>query len=426
MTIRSAGRVIAVLMFAFALPAAASGQVLKDVIIGAVGGDPPCGGLRGRAATFAQPFYGPNLTLLCPPNEASVGNFGAGQLSAGTLPAETRLDLTGEQRRVYQRLNEKRDGSTSAASADGAMGVPGLGLFVSAEYEAFDKDVSRFESGYTSDTWSGTVGADYAVARWATAGIAFTYSNVDGTYAQRGGDFDTQSFGGLLYATFLPIPRLFVDAVGGYARKNYSTDRAISFANTFNVGVPLTSNGTASGDTDGNEYRAGVNVGYDFGFDRLTIGPRVGVNYRYTTIDSFSERGKDAVICNPACQSTSGTGLELAYDRQDETSLTTVAGLFASFAFSTRWGVLVPQATVEYVHEFADDQRTIHFTFVEDLAQKKFRFQNDPPDRDYVNAGAGLVVVLPGGFSPFVNYRALLGYRDQSSHTVTAGLRFAF
>ena len=426
MCVTVARGVLVVLAFALTLPSAASAQVLNEVVIGAVGGDPPCGGLSGRAASSAQPFYGPNLTLLCPPIPFSVGNFGAGQLSAGTIAAETRLDLTGEQRRVYQRLKEKREGSAAGASADGIMGIPGLGLFVSAEYEAFDKNVTRFESGYSSDSWSGTVGVDYSFTRWATAGIAFTYSNVSGTYAQHGGDFDTESVGGLLYATFLPIPRLFVDVVGGYARKNYTTDRAISFTNTFSVGVILTSNGIASGETDGNEYRAGVNLGYDFNFDRVTFGPRLGVNYRYTTIDSFAEEGKRAVICNPTCQSTSGTGLELAYDRQDESSLTTVAGLFASVSFSTPFGVVVPQATFEYVHEFADNQRTIHFSFVEDLARKKFRFQNDPPDRDYFNAGAGVVFVLPGGFSSFVNYRALLGYKDQSSHTVTAGLRFAF
>jgi hypothetical protein len=55
--------------------------------------------------------------------------------------------------------------------------------------------------------------------------------------------------------------RLFVDVVGGYARKNYSTDRAIAFTNTFNVGELLTSTGVASGETDGNEYRAGVTRG---------------------------------------------------------------------------------------------------------------------------------------------------------------------
>ena len=416
---------LVVFAFVLTLPSATSAQVLNEVVVGAVGN--ACSGLSGRAPSFTQPFYGPNLTLLCPPLPASVAAFGPGQLSAGTIAAETRLDLTEEQRRIAQRLKEKREGSSSGASADGIMGVPGLGAFVSAEYEAFDKNVTRFESGYSSDTWSVVAGVDYSFTRWATAGIAFTFSNVDGTYAERGGDFDTESVGGLLYATFTPIPRFFVDLIGGYARKNYTNNRPVSFANTANGGaVIFTSNGIASGETDGNEYRAGLTLGYDFNFDRVTVGPRVGVNYRYTTIDSFEEKGKGAVICSPACQRTSGTGLELAYDRQEESSLTTVAGLFASVAFSTAIGVVVPQATFDYVHEFADDQRTIHFSFVEDFAHKKLRFQNDPPDRDYFRAGAGVVFVLPGGFFPFASYRALLGYRDQSSHIVTAGLRFVF
>jgi outer membrane autotransporter protein len=410
------------LAFALAAPFAASAQVLSEVVIGVVGGNPPCSGLRGRAPTLTEPFYGPNLSLLCPPNPASVANFGPGQLSAGTIAAETGLDLTDEQRRVYQRLKEKREETTP----DAFMGIRGLGLFVSVEYEAFDKNVTRFESGYSSDKWSGTVGVDYSFTRWATAGVAFTYSNTTGDYAERGGEFETESAGGLLYATFVPISRLFADVVAGYARKHYSTDRVISYSNTFNTGILLTSNGIASGETDGDEYRAGVNVGYDFSFDRLTFGPRAGVNYRYTTIDSFTERGRRAVICNPTCNQTAGTGLELAYDRQEDSSLTNVAGVFASLAFSTPFGVVVPQATFEYVHEFLDDQRTIHFSFAEDLAREKFRFQNDPPDRDYFNAGAGIVFVLPGGFTPFVNYRTLLGYKDQSSHTVTAGLRFVF
>jgi outer membrane autotransporter protein len=424
-SVKAAYGVLVVLTSVLCLSAAASAQVLNDVVIGIVGGDPPCHGLRGRPNN--ETFYGPNLALLCPDINASVANFGAGQLSAGTIAAETRLDLADGQRRLYQRLKDKREGSAAGASAEGIMGIGGLGLFVSGEYEAFDKNVTRFESGYSSDKWSGTVGVDYSFTRWATAGIAFNYSNVSGDYALRGGDFETDSVGGLLYATFVPMPPFFVDVVGGYARKNYVTDRVISYTNTFNTGQLVTSNGIAHGETDGNEYLAGINLGYDFNFDRVTIGPRLGVNYRYTTIDRFAEKGRRAVICvDTACGPTSGTGLELTYDRQYESSLTTVAGLFASVSFSTPFGVVVPQAMFDYVHEFADDQRVIRFNFSEDLAQAKFRFQNDPPDRDYFHAGAGVVFVLPGGFSPFVNYRTLLGYKDQSSHSVTAGLRFAF
>jgi hypothetical protein len=78
------------------------------------------------------------------------------------------------------------------------------------------------------------------------------------------------------------------------------------------------------------------------------------------------------------------------------------------------------------VHELQDNQRALYFHFVEDLGATKLRFQTDTPDRDYFNAGVGVALVLPGGFSPFFNFRNFFGYRSQSSQTYTVGLRFAF
>jgi outer membrane autotransporter protein len=158
------------------------------------------------------------------------------------------------------------------------------------------------------------------------------------------------------------------------------------------------------------------------------MGPRLGVNYQYTRIDAFAERGRGATVCEEEdCSSGTGTGLELAYDRQSQTSLTSVLGMYTSVAISTGFGIrLVPQATVEWVHEFQDSQRSISFRFVEDPAGTKFSFLNDFPDRNYFNLGLGMSMVLPHGLSPFVNYQALLGYRDQFSHIVTAGLRVEF
>jgi outer membrane lipase/esterase len=100
------------------------------------------------------------------------------------------------------------------------------------------------------------------------------------------------------------------------------------------------------------------------------------VNYRDTRIDGFRESG--------------GTGVELAYENQNIVSLTTQAGVYASIAISTGMGVIVPQTTVEYVHEFLDDQRTVGFRFVQDLRRRKFLYQTDPPDRDYVNVALGV------------------------------------
>ena len=72
------------------------------------------------------------------------------------------------------------------------------------------------------------------------------------------------------------------------------------------------------------------------------------------------------------------------------------------------------------------ESRQAVWSSIEDLARERFTFENDPPDRNYFNLGAGIVLVLPHGISPFVNYRSLVGYKDQSSHTVTAGLRVEF
>jgi outer membrane autotransporter protein len=155
-----------------------------------------------------------------------------------------------------------------------------------------------------------------------------------------------------------------------------------------------------------------VNAGYDFHFGRFTLGPRLGMDFRENHISGYAERG--------------GTGLELAYDAQHQTSLTSKVGAYASAAFGTSWGVLVPQATFDWRHEFEDDQRPMYFRFVQDFARTRFRFQSDAPDRDYFNAGLGLVAVLPNGFAPFLNVREFFGYRKQSSTTVTAGLRISY
>jgi hypothetical protein len=65
MSVKLANGVLVILILVLALSSTASAQVFNDLIIGIVGGDPPCSGLRGRAPD-GEVFYGPNLSLLCP------------------------------------------------------------------------------------------------------------------------------------------------------------------------------------------------------------------------------------------------------------------------------------------------------------------------------------------------------------------------
>jgi outer membrane autotransporter protein len=378
---RWAASVLAVLGIV-AMGTPARGQGLNEVLTSIL--SEGCDGLSGSVSSG-------ELGQIC-------SGGGAAASGGGISAAETRGTDLGQ---AYRRLRQRQ----GAASAD-PDGTRGFSLFVSTEYQKFDRDTTRFETGFDRDTVGATVGADYLFRNGLVLGAAVSYAHEFGAY-DGGGGFDHDAYGILAYGSIVPIPNMFVDVAGGYIRKAYSFDRRVDLAVN---GAAF--DGVASGDTDGNEFRIGVNAGYDFVFGRFTVGPRVGVTYRDITMDDYRESGQ--------------TGLELAYDNQNIQSLTTTVGVFGSAALSTGFGVIVPQASAEYVHEFLDDQRSVGFRLVQDPAASRFLFQTDPPDRDYVNLGVGVSMVLANGMQPFLNFRELLGYRDRSSHTVTLGLRIAF
>lgn len=397
-------------VLAVAPTTAVQAQTFSEAIKGAL--DSNCAGLKGAAASS----YDGSLAAIC-----AIPATSAGQSAGVTVTMLTTQQITAEERRVKERLKDARlalaTGETQAASAD-SFQLGRLGLFLSGEYERFAADTSRFATGHESDTKGVTFGADYALSNSLIAGIALHVSRTTGAFEEHGGSFATDAWGGMLYASLLPLPGLFVDAAIGYAHKEYDQKRRTTYQ-FVRAGVVNIVDGFAKGETGGDEFRTGVTTGYDVALSNVTVGPRVGVNYKQSTVEAFKEHGWQS---NPQMD----TGLELNYDRQHEDSLTTTLGLFASIALSTPIGVVVPQVTAEYVHEFMRDQRVVYFHFHEDFTRTRLRFQTAPPDRDYGNVGAGVSLLFPGGLAGFVNYRALVGYSGQASHTATAGLRFAF
>ena len=390
-----------ILLLAFAAPAQA--QIFDQVISNAV-----------------QPFNCPGINStgnldarICNPS-ANGGSPGA---SGGSTTSLSRESAPIEEERKVQRK------------------IGPINLYISGEYERFDKDVTKFEPGYKTNTGRALIGADYSFGDRVVLGGAFKYSHDNGKFDSAAppapgvslprGRFNTDSYGGLLHASFVPAPQSFIDTSFAYTRKNYFISRGVAV-----IGGNFDAIGTADGNTDGNEFKVEVNGGYNFSFQNITVGPRLGLNYKRTEIDGFRERGRNVVeLGTPPSTppgTPPGTGLELVYNSQHENSLTSVLGLYGSVAISTGLGVLIPQTTLEYVHEFQDPQRVITFRFAEDLNRNTFRFQNDPPDRNYFNLGAGVVLQLARGIAPFINYRALVGYNEQRSHTVTAGVRVEF
>jgi outer membrane lipase/esterase len=370
--------------------AVASGTGLNDVVNRL---------LSNNCAQLGLGPFGPDLSRLCPVGGPATGS---GSSSGGSVGSEGTA-ISDEQRQLFRRLRQRQQ---VGASAD--PGNPlGVGVFVTTEYEKFNQDNTRFETGFDRDTVGMSFGADYLFRNGLILGAAFTYAHDFGNYDGVGGGFDHNSYGILAYGSVQPIANMFIDAVAGYTRKDYNFDRRAGIV----LAGPSVA-GSTHGDTNGNEWRIGVNSGYDFVFGAFTVGPRLGVLYRETTMNDFKESGH--------------TGLELSYSNQNIQSLTLRPGVYGSYAFSTSWGVVIPQMTLEYVHEFLDDQRSVQFSFVQDPQNRRFLFETTPPDRDYMNLGVGVSMVLPSGLQPFLNFRDMLAYQDRNTYTVTLGLRIPF
>jgi uncharacterized protein YhjY with autotransporter beta-barrel domain len=407
--LRAAFALLAATALAFLLHEPAEAQTFDEAIRRAL--DNQCGGLSGVPTPSPPGQYGSNLGNIC------AGSGSPSSTAGGSIAIQGSEGAGAEARRLLFRLEQKRQeaslgGGIRAASADQSLQQGRLGVFFTSEFEWINKDKTSNEEGFETSSKGFIGGVDYAVFPWLTAGAAVHYSYLDGDFKNEGGSFNTQAYGFTLYGSVTPMPNLFVDATLGFIHREYDISRR-----AFYTSPGGTISGFADGNTTGNEFNMAALAGYDVHFGALTIGPRGGFEFSTNSIDGYAEKPRGT---QPP------TGLELAYDDQTRESLTSKLGFFASYAVGVGFGVLVPQISAEWVHEFLNDQRVIYFRFREDPAGTHLRFETDKPDRNYFHLGAGLVLVLPRDITAFLSYRVLLGYDDRIAHTLDAGLRFAF
>lgn len=449
---RSADKSIAllsVLVISIVLPSLASAQVLDQQINALLANNCELLGTGGPPVPSPTVLagFGSNLRTLCDTpitGGASSAGGGASSLQGSTASILNRTVLG----RLEELRQENRDESTRpsafrfnplglmAMAGTGALNVSspfyaataisggsgtsvvmnsprrwkGLGFFASGLVESLNRDVTTFQDGYKSRIFGASAGVDYRITRRFVLGLVGNFSNTDGDFRTGGGTFSTNSYGGLAFAQILPTDRTFIQVTGGYTRNNYLIAR-LATAQIGGTVPPRTVNSFASSNSNGDVASVGLLSGYDHHIGRYLIGPRLGVNYTQTLIGSYAEDG--------------GGGIGLRYDSQTIHSLQSTAGIQASTVYSTGFGVLVHQINADYVHEFANSQRHIAVQFTEDLRTNptRFAFQNEAPARNYAYVGTGLVAVLPNGWQPFVNFRAMVGNSQFDNYIGTFGLR---
>jgi len=332
-----------------------------------------------------------------------AGSAGGGAGTPTTIPS------------VLIKRMEKAQGEGEKTEADEhepaevTLDFGRISLFLSGEYENLNREVTTFEDGYASDKWQLTVGADIQPTAHSVLGIALVGSDQTGNF-DGGGHFEVDSFGVLAFGSFLPTDKTFIQVSGGFFDRSNERKRVARFDSDDTI--PFSRTGRPDADFDADEFSAGILSGYDYSLGSTTIGPRVGLNWMHTKIETYSEGGGDS-------------GLELTFYDNHVTSLQSSVGLGGSFATSTGFGVLTMQGALDWKHEFDQDQRNIEVSFVDDLRAKRFTYQTEKPDRDFFELNAGVSVVLPNGMQGFANFRTLLGHSYFDDYVGTVGLRIS-
>jgi hypothetical protein len=83
---------------------------------------------------------------------------------------------------------------------------------------------------------------------------------------------------------------------------------------------------------------------------------------------------------------------------------------------------------VDYINETEDDRDSITASFVEDLRgePKKFKFETDDRESEWLEIGIGLVAVFPNDVQAFANYSAYAENDLYDSWTASVGARLSF
>jgi uncharacterized protein YhjY with autotransporter beta-barrel domain len=307
---------------------------------------------------------------------------------------------------VVQNVLKKIIGGVAGDNADD---FGRLGIFINGNITVGEKDETDRESGFDFTTAGLTVGADYRFTDDFVAGLAVGYGEGDIDFDNNGGGLDTDGWSGVLFGSYYR-DRFYIDGQFSYGLVNHDSERKIRYQ-TGSGDTLETVNRKAEGDTDGDQWSTGVEVGMSIDKGPWTIVPNVSLYYSKVDIDGFRESG--------------ASGLNLNFEDQDAESLTlTVGGMFA-YTWTPNWGVVRPHARIDYVTEFEDEDSIVNVRFQSDPSDTNpIAIRTDDPDTGYFMLGVGLSSQFPHGISGYVDWQTLEGYDNLWIHNYSFGVRF--
>jgi uncharacterized protein with beta-barrel porin domain len=337
-------------------------------------------------------------------NQARAIDARLGALRAGARGfsfGASRLELPGQTFALADVGTRVASDASPSAAFSSELGSR-LGVFVNGRLTFGDKDATTREQGFDFISGGVTGGVDYRFTDNVILGVALSYTHSRADINFNFGETISDGYGVSAYGSYY-IGNFYVDGHAGFEWNEYQTERRIVYA-VFDR--------TARATPSGQQYTGNLGAGYDFRIGAATITPYGRAEYVHLDIDSFTETG--------------ALGLNLFVNRQHVDSLQTAFGGRVAYSITTPFGVVVPQGSGEWRHEFMNDSRSVTSKYAVDPFNTFFVIPTDNPDRDYFALGAGVSAVFSKGVSAFLYYETVLALRDVTRHAFTAGVRLEF
>jgi autotransporter-associated beta strand protein len=245
-------------------------------------------------------------------------------------------------------------------------------------------------------------GGDYLVAKDVRIGALFGYAHTDADLDNEGSTAEVDSYTPGIYATFADKEGFYANALVSGTFNQYSTDR--------NVIIPGVSR-TAQGDTNGAQFGANLDGGYEFHRGDWSFGPAIGLTYTHMGIDSFTENG--------------ATAANLALNDWHADSLRSRFGGTVRYAGRIGSVTVTPHLSAFYQHEFLNDdtQITSHFA---GLPGGNFTVDLPSGDSDDALIDFGIDGEITQNVTLFLDYETEVGTGDFYGQAATGGVKVSF
>jgi outer membrane autotransporter protein len=329
----------------------------------------------------------------------------------------------GINRVVTERMECGSDGG-AYAQADGSKVLPAADAFIPAtgcfepgrlalwargfgSWNSLDGDSNA--PGFEETQYGLLFGADYSFEGNWFMGLTGGYFDSEGDFD----DFGARSGAGIDYHG------LQLAAYGGYDDSIFYVRGILAYGNydgesTRLVDEPGGITGQLTGDPSSNVMSFYGETGYRFALGSTGHAtPFAGLSVAGAHLDGFTERDSDA------------TGAALEVSDAEANSLATVLGLRLDAALPAGTGLLLPELSLAWSHEFGDTRQDLEMSFAGAPAGSSFDVEGSDVARDSLLVDAGAKVQLSGNLEVGVFYNGWFS-SDYTSNAVAARLGVSF